>query len=608
MTTEKFKKESIDQKNNGEKTTSGVFHVLAKKEWTLPFTPKFTSIINKFSLTEKVIFYILVIIFAFSALSILWQLNNSLLIQVPDYGGTLSEGVLGSPRFINPLLALSDSDRDVTAIVYSGLLKASSDGTLVPDLAESFSISPDGLTYTFILKKGVTFHDGHAVTADDVFYTLQKIQDKNLQSPRKSSWSGVGVKEIDPYTIQFSLLKPYSSFIENTTVGILPKHIWENVTNEEFPFSQFNTKPVGSGPYKINSIVYSPSGLPSEYHLSAFKKYILGQPYISDIVIKSYQNETDLLTAYKNNTIDSVYGISPQEVGKISLDSHALFKAPLPRVFGVFFNQNVAPVFVYTEVRQALNMTVDRPEIIQTVLHGYGQAITGPIPPHTLGEVYTSTTTVDSRIAAAQALLTKKGWAKNASGIFQKIDNKNTVTLSFSISTGNAPELKATAEDLQKQWQQLGAQVSVKIFEISDLNQNIIRPRKYDSLLFGEIVGRDLDVYPFWHSSERTDPGLNIALYANLKVDKTLESLRTTTDLSTRTALLSTFNKEVQDDTPAVFLYSPYFIYVLPNTVHNVSLGSLNTASERLENIPEWYIETNKMWGIFKNKYLHKIQ
>ena len=123
---------------------------LFKKEWRIPYGDKITRVINRFSLTEKVIFFFFVGIFVISGLTLLWQVNKIFLVEVPDYGGTLTEGVMGSPRFINPLLATSDIDRDLTSLIYSGLLKIDSEGQLIPDLAESYEISDDGLTYTFI--------------------------------------------------------------------------------------------------------------------------------------------------------------------------------------------------------------------------------------------------------------------------------------------------------------------------------------------------------------------------------------------------------------------------------------------------------------------------
>jgi len=572
------------------------------REWRLPFSKKVTEVISSFALTEKVIFYFFATLFCISSLVLLWQVNSAFLVDVAAHGGKLTEGVLGTPRFINPLLALSDSDRDLSTLIYSGLLRADSNGKLVPDLAESYTISDDKLTYTFVLKKAVVFQDDSPITADDVVFTLEKAKDPAFGSPRKSAWDSVTVEKINNETISLTLREPYAPFIQNATLGILPKHIWSKVTPEEFPFSQFNTRPVGSGPYAVDNIKYNSSGLPSEYHLTAFKKYSLGKPYISTLIIKSYGSETDLLTGLKNGDVESVSGITPRHIPSLQQDSTTIVRAPLPRVFGVFFNQNVAPALVYKEVRTALSLVTDRQEIVDTVLGSYGQTITGPIPPNKIASPSAPTVGTNERIASAQALLEKNGWKKNDEGIYQKKEKKGVTTLSLSISTGDAPELKTAAEIIQKQWQKIGALVSVKIFEVSDLNQNIIRPRKYDALLFGEVIGRDHDLYPFWHSSERNDPGLNIALYTNLKVDKTLESLRKTSDPVEKDILLKKFNTEIQTDTPAVFLYSPYFIYIVPQKVHNITLGELNSVSERFSNVHEWYIEKDSVWKIFTKK------
>lgn len=146
----------------------------------------------------------------------------------------------------------------------------------------------------------------------------------------------------------------------------------------------------------------------------------------------------------------------------------------------------------------------------------------------------------------------------------------------------------------------MGAEVGVKIFEIGDLNQNIIKPRKYDSLLFGEVIGKDVDLYPFWHSSQRFSPGLNIAQYANLKADKILENIRSSDNQDEKENYLKNLDKEIQNDSPAVFTYSPYFIYIVPKKVHNVNIGKVTSPGDRFADITKWYIETNNIWKIFK--------
>jgi peptide/nickel transport system substrate-binding protein len=570
-----------------------------QKEWHLGPLERIMNIVRSFSLTEKTLFVIFSIVFIFSGLTLLYKVNKSFLVEVPDYGGSLTEGVVGSPRFINPLLASSDTDRDLTSLIYSGLMKIDDQGKLVPDIAESYTVSDDELNYVFKLKNNITFHDGKKLTADDVVFTIEKAQDPELKSPREANWIGVKVEKIDETTVAFTLKQAYAPFLQNTTIGILPKHIWSDATIEEFPFSQYNIKPVGTGPYKVESVSQNDSGLPKEYKLVSFGKYALGKPFITNINIKSYTNEKEIITAYKNGDIESLHSISPKQLPNLDVGKDEILLSPLPRIFGVFLNQNVAGVFVYKEVREALDMSADKKAIIDGVLDGYGQIIDSPVPVKEISN-NTNTEDINIRVEKAKELLTKNGWKQNSAGIFEKKDKKGTVRLSFSISTGNAPELKEAAYLLQKQWQLIGANVEVKIFEIGDLNQNIIKPRKYDALLFGEIVGRDMDIYPFWHSSGRLSPGLNIAMYANVKADKLLENIRKTSDEGEKQTYIDSFNKEIKNDIPAIFTYSPYFIYVMPKKVQNVNLGLLTNPGERFVDVHKWYIETNNVWEIFK--------
>ncbi len=585
------------------KHTLRMFNTLFNRHIDLPKADSLKKAVRTFSFTEKTIFWVLFAILSLSAIGILLQVNSEFLVEVPDNGGSLTEGIIGSPRFVNPILAIGDADKDLTSLVYSGLMRITPEGTVIPDLAESYSISPDGLTYDFVLKDDIKFHDGSKITTDDIEFTIMKAQDPAIKSPRRASWDGVLMEKVNQKEIKFILKQAYTPFLSNTTIGILPKKIWKNANADEFAFSEYNTNPIGSGPYKVSSVKRNSAGIPNEYILKAFSGYALGKPHITTLDLKFYQNESDILTAYKNGDIESMNGISGTVVADLEKNGAITMQAVLPRIFGVFFNQNQAQIFTNKEVRQALDMALDKERIVKEVLSGYGTVARGPIPPLSIteSEVSSSTTTPD-RIAAAQKILTNAGWKYSTStGVMEKKTKKNTVTLAFSISTSDAPELELAAQKIQEDWQKLGAKVDLQIFDTGDLNQNIIRPRKYDALFFGEIIGRDLDLYPFWHSSQRNDPGLNIAQYVNSKADKALEQARTTLDPEVRATKYADFTKEIENDVPVVFVYSPSFTYILPSKVHGVRLGQITIPGERFLNVKDWYIETNKIWKIFNN-------
>ncbi len=579
--------------------------------------------IRSLSPLETAFFALCVLFIVIPTTYMLFEINRSLLVAVPAHSGTLTEGVIGSPRFINPLLAISDADRDLTLLLYSGLLRATPEGTLIPDLAEKYQISDDGLIYTFTLRKDATFHDGTKVTADDIIFTISKAQDAALKSPKRANWEGISVSKNSEQQVIFTLAQPYSPFLENTTLGILPKHLWKDIDAEQFPFSEYNTEPVGSGPFRVRKLKRDASGIQDSYILSPFKKFVLGTPYIQQLIIKFYPTEEELVLAYQHGHVDSINSVSPESASKFREQGEHLELSPLPRVFAVFFNQNQAQVFAYEEVRKALALAIDKDKIITEVLSGYGIPIDGPIPPGLLStdtsrkdlpakeadvvenisdpsEKATTTPPLNPRIEEARNVLLRNGWKFDEKlGMMIKKSSKGNASLSFSLATSNAPELKAAAQIIKEAWEKLGAHVEVKIFETGDLNQNVIRPRKFDALLFGEVIGRDLDLYAFWHSSQMSDPGLNIALYANITSDKLLENARSIANPDERAKKYRAFLDEVTIDRPAIFLYSPDFIYVVPSKVQGMTLGKITTPSERFLGIHTWYLETEYVWEIF---------
>jgi len=581
-----------------------------RREYTLPKSRSISLILEQFSPFERVLFLVLLFIFVSSTLVLASNVNSRALVVVPSYGGSFSEGVVGSPRFINPLLARSDADRDLSALVYSGLMRATTDGGLEYDLARGHTVSEDGLTYTFNLRENIVFHDGEFVTADDVLFTIRKIQDSSLKSTKRASWEGVFVEKVSDTEILFNLERPYTPFLENLTIGILPQHIWEGAASEEFTFSQFNIEPIGSGPYKVASVKRNSSGIPEYYELQSFDEYALGRPFIKVVRIYFYPNENFLIDSYINGNIDGINSVSTNNLAyaKLNVNDITVKQVPLPRIFGVFFNQNQAPVFANIEVRAALNAAIDKNRIVDEVLDGYGTTIDSPIPAGVLPAKKASSTDETeikqtiSRKKNAIDILERNGWKVNPeNGLWEKKTKEGVERLEFSISTSNAPELKLAADIVKEEWEEIGAKVSIKVFETGDLNQNVIRARKYDSLLFGEIVGRELDLFPFWHSSQRNDPGLNIALYANITVDALLENARTISNKDERILKFIEFDRELKNDIPAVFIYAPDFIYVTPKRVNGIELGTITTPSERFLNVHKWYINTDSVWSFFVN-------
>ncbi len=552
--------------------------------------------------------FILKLAVAATVTSVMWlgiSVSTGALTPIPDRGGTLREGIVGTPRFINPLLAVTAADRDLAALVYAGIMTINTNGELVPDLAESVTISEDGRVYTVVLRDHITFHDGEPLTTDDVIFTVTRAQDPSLKSPLRASWEGVSTERLSDYEMNFVLPEPYAPFLENLTLGILPEHVWQNATPEEFPFSQYNSEPIGAGAYRIERISRNRSGIPESYELVPHANYHAEEPKIEKLALSFYPNEAALTDAFVRGAIMSAGGLAAESIAAIEASDQkaTLYTAPLPRTFALFFNQNEAPVFRDAAVRSALEMVVDRSVIIEQVLGGYGEAVSTPLPPKVA-----ATTTSDEDAPAdgrtsldeARDTLRTGGWRFNTETNQWETGPEDSPTiLTFSITTSNAPVFAATAQYLKEQWGALGVPVTIRQFEQADLTQVVIRPRQYETLLFGTAVGRELDLYSFWHSSQRNDPGLNVALYTNITTDALLSKARQTTDRAVRDELYRTFSEELSEEIPAIFLYVPSYTYLVSPSVQAVTISGIADGSERFKTINQWYITQDSVWPFF---------
>jgi peptide/nickel transport system substrate-binding protein len=536
---------------------------------------------------DRVLFYVLAGFLVMTSLMSLYALEQTLLEKVPTYGGKLVEGEIGNPQFINPLLAISDADRDLSTLTYAGLMGLSGSGELVPVLAESYEVGDDGKTYTFTLKKDAKFTDGTTITAADVVFTVRKAQDPGLKSPEYANWSGVNVAALDPQTVRFTLSKAYAPFVGLTTLGILPARLWQDISNTEFPFSSLQTNPVGSGPFKIANVSRNASGLIRSVTLVANPYYVLGRPYLNGIQFNFYSNAEDLAGALESGAIESAYGIP----------KNGAVTAPYARVFGVFFNPNDNPVYARAEVRKALSLAVDRSAIVESVLGGYATPLMGPVPPG--APIDQVPVPQGDTLGTAVKVLQSGGWTYDG-GAREWVNAKAKQTLgSLTIRTSNVPELKNVASAVKADWEKLGIRVDIELYEPGDLSQNVIRPRKYGALLYGMVIGRDQDLYAFWDSQERNDPGLNIALYVNKTVDALLDETRSTANADTRVANLQKIENIVAADYPAAFLYAPNFIYALPEDLSGVELSQIITPADRFATVASWYRYTDAVWPFF---------
>ena len=535
-----------------------------------------------------------VILFSLMSLAVKDYLDKT--EALPDYGGTYEEGIIGQPRFLNPVLAqINDADRDLTQIIFSSLLKHDGRGNLIPDLAKNYEIKENGLVYEFFLKENIKWHDGETLTADDIVFTINTIQNPEYKSPLRINWNGVKVEKIDDYAVRFKLNNIYAPFLHNMTVGILPKHLWAGISAQNFHLAQYNHEPVGSGPYKFKELKQNKSGVIQSIELKKNKDFYLKDPYIENLIFEFFQNEETAIQALNKKQVDGLNFFSAAQQSKIQNKSANIYRINLPRYYAVFFNQTKTKVLSDKTARLALAYATDKKEIIEKILNNEGLIADSPLLPNSLG--YTKEIKIyDFAPEHAKNILRADGWKDtDGDGILEKKINNENLKFEITLVTADWPELIKAANLIKEQWGKIGAKINLEIAGLGAIQEDYIRPREYQAILFGEVLGSDPDPFAFWHSSQKRDPGLNLALYDNEKIDKVLEEARQNLDKKIRIEKYEEFQKLLVDDVPAVFLYSPAYLYPVNKKVKGVSLENLPLPSYRFSQIENWYIKTKRV-------------
>lgn len=590
---------------------SDLFNKLRRywNNWKLLTFRKFFYLPHILTVREKRFFVALMVVSIASGTAFFGRIFYAVTQAAPKVGGTYREGILKEPRTINPILAVTDADRDLSRLVFSSLLTYDGTGVLKTDLAENYEISQDAKSYTVILKKNAVWHDGKPLDADDVVFTIQTIQNPAFKSPLRPNWQGVQVEKLDRFTLRFTLHTPYAPFIENLTVGIIPKHIWEKVSPEQAGLNELNLKPVGSGPYRYDSLKQQTDGTLTWYQLTRNPNYYQPGPYIGTMVFYFFPIEDDLVGAWRRGDIDGFGPVTPSRIPELSRRNSVILPIKVPRIFGIFFNQNKSKTLADRRVRQAILRALNKKEIAQTAVSG-GASPLDTVLPWLADETTAQSSELTYNQEAAKQLLAQAGWIdRDGNGIREQqaatiIKNKKTaaapaskepVTLRLTLTTSDWPDLLQTAEKIKEMLGTVGIDVQIEKKSFADLESSIIRPRNFEMLLFGQVYGYEPDPFAFWHSSQIKDPGLNVALYANRKADALLEEARQTSDHAERSEKLKKISDVVLQDTPAVFLFSQLYFYLIPENIRGVQITKISLPANRFADINEWYLKTKRV-------------
>ncbi len=551
--------------------------------------PKFMNRIEKAQL-------LLAVLILISSLYILaWRFYISHSIEIPKYGGSYTEGLIGAPFYINPILATSDSDRDLSRLIYAGLMKTDGNGNLQVDLASGYTIDAAQTQYTFELKPNLKWHDNEAVTTEDIIFTFESIKKAEYKSPYRSSFSGVTVHAPTENTIQFNLEKANPLFLSSLTMGILPEHLWYSIPAIGVQLTELNIKPIGCGPYVFKSLTKDQSGNIKTYNLESFEKYNAGQAYIKDLIFKFYPDFQTAVPALQNKNIEGLSYL-PNEYKSI-LKNNNLTQKDLhnPRYTAVFFNPTNNTQLNDNTFRQVLDISVDKERIIKEATENNGQIIYSPVLPGDMGHDSSLTSEIFNQ-GKANELLDKLGYKKGEDNTWRiNSKSKSTSTIELKITTIDQVEMTRTASIIKENWEALGIKTQLEIIPRERMLKEIIEPRNYQILIFSEQLNINSGPYLFWHSSQTKSPGLNLSNLVNKDIDKYLEQIRSASTQEAKIEPLKNFQKKIIELNLAVFLYSPTYTYPVASKLKGLDqVQFINLPADRLSTINTWYIKTKR--------------
>jgi peptide/nickel transport system substrate-binding protein len=505
--------------------------------------------------------------------------------DVPAAGGSYVEGVVGHPTYLNPLLStLNDADEDVVSLVFSGLTRLSHDGTVVPDLAESWAVSPDGTGYTFQLRDA-SWQDGQPITADDVLFTINQIQSPTFPGRPELNrlWQSVKVSREDARTVRFALAEPYAPFLEYTTMGILPAHALRGVTGKAILSSPFNAQPIGSGPFQVKSATLHEISLATNPHYSG------KPPYLTSIAFRYYDTFSDAVDALHRGEVQGLAGVPADRVLELANDPKlAVLQTPVYAHLSQVILNTASPLFSDDIVRRSLDLALDRSKSSEVAAGGEGVSAAGPIPPNSWAYIQEPTAYIYDPVRAGK-LLDDDGWKLPAAGAIREKEGK---PFHFVLLAVDQPDRRQAAEEISRQLRAIGIDAQVQTAGWTGIVQDYLVPRKFDAVLTEAYTPTaDPDPYAFWHSSQ-VKGGLNVGGWSNRIADALLEDGRHQQDRSARQDDYAKFQVLFAQQQPSILLYHPMYLYAVPASLKGVTVGVMLQPSDRFLSVGDWYLRT----------------
>jgi peptide/nickel transport system substrate-binding protein len=517
---------------------------------------------------------------------------------------------------VSPLTARTQADRDLVALLFSGLVRNGPGGTIVPDLAERWSVDKTGKTWTVDIRPDARWHDGEPVTPEDVVYTIETLQDEAYTGPSATSWSEVTVDVTGPRQVRFTLETPLGGFLQALTQPIAPAHLLADVPIEQLADDPFDGQPVGSGPFALTELTDTSASLvpaeivpeagapsPSSPAVSPDSLTTPGPtlrpsrplPYLAGIDFRYYDSPDSLVEDFKAGKLDAASGLPPAMTADLGRTAGArLVRYPGATLTSVLLNQRPNhPEFGAPGVRTGLLAALDRSDIIDSAFGGVAADATSPIPPASPMFDAAADPAVDySRRAAEKALTTAK-WTKDAKGWHLPGSKQPVATTVLSPTKESNAELFEAAEGVVRDWAAIGLTAEHEAVAPAEFGKRL-SSGEFQAAVADLRIGLDPDLYPLLASSQTLTGGSNVMGVQSAELDELLERARAPGSVSARKASYSALEKGLAAGRYLLPLAYADEAVVLRDTVVGPTARQVTDGSDRFWDVLTWRLAVGR--------------
>ncbi|MRJ01978.1 MAG: peptide ABC transporter substrate-binding protein [Epsilonproteobacteria bacterium] len=489
-----------------------------------------------------------------------------LFLGVYTVASTLHLALSASPSRINPLLATDSASGEITGWVFNGLFKYDKDGKITTDLARSYKFRDDR-HLEVELRDDVVWHDGSPFTADDVLFTFQLVKSPKLFTPYADEFRYVErVEKLGSHRVLITYKKPYFKALQTWMIGILPKHRLEN--EKDIMTSSFNQHPIGTGPYMLKGFTAS-----SDIVLEANRHYFEHKPNIEKLHYHFLPDPATQFLMLKSHKLD-VGGLSPlqleRQIGPEFKRFYAIYEQPSHGYTYLGFNLR-NPKFKDRRVREAINLAIDRQELIDILFFSHARVCTGPFMP--------------GSFAFNPDVRPPKVDLERAKELLKAVGYTEEHPLEFEIATNSNNSLRMyAAQIIQYQLSHIGVKVRIKAMEWQAFLNTVVMPRKFETVLLGWGLGLTPDAYSIWHSESTKKGGFNFIGYSNSEVDRLIKEAETTIDQRKLAHIYRRIFALIVQDIPYIFLYIPNSITAVNRSIKGVEPSIIGI----MHNVIDW--------------------